>query len=110
MSFSIAAWDPKQTDEIGWNVLHWAANYGYADVVALFVDRGMDIDATNHKGETAADMVRAKRGRTAKALEDGVDSYGREVEEQAREHYRESLAKSEEILAILGRFSARSAG
>ena len=102
--------DPEQTDQNGWNVLHWAANYGYVDIVALLVDHGMDIDATNQEGETAADMVRAKRDRTAKALEDGVDAYGREVEEQSREYYRESVAKSEEILAILGRFNARSAG
>ena len=102
--------DPEQTDQNGWNVLHWAANYGYVDIVALLVDHGMDIEATNQEGETAADMVRAKRDRTAKALEDGVDAYGREVEEQSREYYRESVAKSEEILAILGRFNARSAG
>ena len=102
--------DPEQTDQNGWNVLHWAANYGYVDIVALLVDHGMDIDATNQEGETAADMVRAKRDRTAKALQDGVDAYGQEVEEQSREYYRESVAKSEEILAILGRFSARSAG
>ena len=102
--------DPEQTDQNGWNVLHWAASYGYVDEVALFVDRGMDIDAMNHKGETAADMVRAKRNRTAKTLEDGVDAYGREVEEQAREYYRESIAKSDEILAILERFNAGSAG
>ena len=102
--------DPGQTDQNGWNALHWASNYGYVDIVALLVDHGMDIDAVNHKGETAADMVRARRDRTAKTLEDGVDSYGREVEEETRPFYRESVAKSDEILAILGRFSARSAG
>ena len=94
--------DPRQTDENGWNMLHWAANYGYADVVSLFVDRGTDLNAANHKGETAADMVRERRDRTAKALEDGVDSYGRDIGEAARPYYRERLAESEAILAILG--------
>lgn len=102
--------DPRQTDENGWNVVHWAASYGYVDVVALFVDRGLDLHATNHKGETAADIVRARRDRTARALEDGVDSYGREVAEEARPFYRERIAASDEILAILGRSSAPSAG
>ncbi|MXZ27392.1 MAG: hypothetical protein F4222_08135 [Gammaproteobacteria bacterium] len=94
--------DPRQSDENGWNMLHWAANYGYADVVSLFVDRDLDLDATNHKGETAADMVRERRDRTAKALEAGVDSYGRELDEAARPYYRERIARSDEILAILG--------
>ena len=102
--------DPEQTDPNGWNMLHWAATYGYVDVVSLFVDRGLDLESTNHEGKTAADIVRARRDRTAKALEDGVDAYGRKVEEQAREHYRESVANSDEILAILGRSNARSAG
>ena len=93
--------DPLQSDENGWNMLHWAASYGYADVVRLFADRGMDLDATNHKGETAARIVRERRDRTAKALEDGVDSYGREVEDEARPYYRERIAASDEILAIL---------
>ena len=102
--------DPEQTDPNGWNMLHWAATYGYVDVVSLFVDRGLNLESANHEGKTAADIVRARRDRTAKALEDGVDAYGRKVEEQAREYYRESVANSEEILAILGRSNARSAG
>ena len=93
--------DPEQTDENGWNIVHWAASYGYVDVVALFVDRGLDLHATNHKGETAADIVREKRDRTAKALEDGVDAYGREVKEAAREYYRESIRTNDELLAML---------
>ena len=102
--------DPEQTDPNGWNMLHWAASYGYVDVVSLLVDRGLNLESTNHEGKTAADIVRARRDRTAKALEDGVDAYSRKVEEQAREYYRESVANSEEILAILGRSNARSAG
>jgi thioredoxin 1 len=93
--------DPLQSDENGWNMLHWAASYGYADVVRLFADRGMDLDATNHKGETAARIVRDRRDRTAKALEDGVDSYGRKVEEEARPYYLERIAASDELLVIL---------
>ncbi len=93
--------DPEQTDQNGWNAMHWAASYGYADVVRLFVDRDLDLGATNHEGETAAEIVRARRDRTAKALEDGVDSYGREVEEEARPFYQERIAASDEILAIL---------
>lgn len=93
--------DPLQSDENGWNMLHWAASYGYADVVRLFAGRGMDLGATNHKGETAAQIVRERRDRMAKALEDGVDSYGREVEDEARPYYRERIAASDELLAIL---------
>ena len=94
--------DPAQSDENGWNMLHWAANYGYGDVVSMFVERGMDLDAVNHEGKTASDMVREKRDRTAKTLEDGVDAYGRVVEEAAREYYRESINTNQEILALLG--------
>ena len=93
--------DSEKTDQIGWNMLHWAASYQYPDVVSLLVGRGSNLAATNDKGETAADIVRRRRDRAVKALEDGVDAYGRAVAGESRAYYQESVEKAGQLLAIL---------
>lgn len=102
--------DSEKVDENGWNMLHWAASYGYPDVVSLLVRRGSNLAATNDKGETAADIVRRKRDRSIKALEDGVDAYGRSVEEESRPYYQESIENAGQLLAILEQSAAVTEG
>ena len=98
--------DLENADVNGWNMLHWAASYQYPDVVSLLVERGSNLAAENGEGETAADIVRRKRDRSVKALEDGVDAYGRAVEEESRAYYRESVDLAERLLAVLGQSAA----
>ena len=41
--------DIEQRDVNGWSMLHWAANYGYVEVVQLLLDRRADAGASTRK-------------------------------------------------------------
>jgi ankyrin repeat protein len=43
--------DVKAINRIGDTPLHWAARYGYLDVVKYLVEKGADVKAVNKDGD-----------------------------------------------------------
>jgi ankyrin repeat protein len=49
--------DPLQTDPSGWTPLHYAVSEWQVDVLGVLVEKGVDINARNMKGESAYDLA-----------------------------------------------------
>ena len=84
-------------DTEGRNALHWAALYGQPDNVRVLLAHGLDPATLTHKGETAADIVRASRDRRVASLEEHADTDAPEVAERMRE----MIKTSDEVLDLL---------
>ena len=84
-------------DAEGRNALHWAALYGQPESVRVLLAHGVDPAIQTQKGETAAEIVRASRERRIASLEERGDTDDPEI----AEHMRETIKKSEEVLALL---------
>ncbi len=94
--------DPELENARGENMLHMAAHYSYTNVVRILVEHGVDRQATNADGETAAEVAMESIARFEEALNNGINSKGLEISEWEGEYYREQVAKKQVILQILG--------
>ena len=83
-------------DTEGRNALHWAAYYSQPESVGVLLKAGVDPAIQTHKGETAADIVRASRDRRIASLEERGNASTPEIAERRRE----MIEKSEEMLAL----------
>ena len=83
-------------DTEGRNALHWAAYYSQPESVGVLLKAGVDPTIQTHKGETAADIVRASRDRRIASLEE----HGNASTPEIAERRREMIEKSEEMLAL----------
>jgi len=63
--------DPHAEDVNGYNALHMAVQYGYTDVVATLLDRGVDVSIATDEGKTAIDLVEASLARIQERLDSG---------------------------------------
>ena len=83
-------------DTEGRNALHWAAYYSQPESVGVLLKAGVDPTIQTHKGETAADIVRASRDRRIASLEERGNASTPEIAERRQE----MIEKSEEMLAL----------
>ena len=86
--------DPESTNDDGYNMLHWAGVYGMVDGTRLLLERGVDTGAKTHQGQTALDIVRDRRQRRMKTLEEVED-------EDYRTQLAETIRDIDEIITLL---------
>ena len=86
--------DPESTNDDGYNMLHWAGVYGMVDGARLLLERGVDTGAKTHQGQTALDIVRDRRQRRMKTLEEVED-------EDYRTQLAETIRDIDEIITLL---------
>ena len=89
--------DPEFADGEGRNALHWAAIYGYENIVLALLAHGVDPSVETFDGKTAADLVRGIRDRRLTDLKEGQRSDSPEIAERMTEMAQEYDA----LLALL---------
>ena len=98
--------DLDATDADGNTALHWAAAFGYVDVIAALLERGAEIDATNGWGRTPLLMAAAAgHGEATIALVDaGADPnvFGRGEFEYSPLHAAAARGQVDVMKALLG--------
>ena len=86
--------DPESTNNDGYNALHWAGVYGMVDGARLLLEHGVDSGAKTLQGQTALDIVRDRRPRALKRLEEVDD-------EDYRTQLAETIRDIDEIITLL---------
>ncbi len=94
--------DPIRGDASTGNTLvHWATMYRKLDLVRLLVERRVDVDMPNDKGETPETALRASMERMEAILETGVDPYGQAITPEYVRRIEENMVVNREMLGLL---------